>query len=182
MLRVRCADGGPCASGSARAVAFENRGALGPLWPLASVPPPIGLLPIATPSGFPIPDIALRSGWTFGARLHTPDSALVWRADRSRRPYRSGGLRLLVCFAKSATTLWRVTRLGCTARPSTAVWPAESAKPHNADRLWAWPVRCTQHKRLEPRAVTRREEVDSRRYYIAIQSIAAVIFRTREAR
>src|SRR5690349_18773336 len=36
----------------------EAPGALRPLWPLASVPPPIGLLPIATPSGFPIPDSA----------------------------------------------------------------------------------------------------------------------------
>jgi hypothetical protein len=33
---------------------------LRPLGPLASVPPPIGVLPIATPSGFPIPDTA----WT----------------------------------------------------------------------------------------------------------------------
>jgi hypothetical protein len=32
---------------------LRQRWSLRPLWPLASVPPPIGLLPIATPSGFP---------------------------------------------------------------------------------------------------------------------------------
>src|SRR2546429_242621 len=56
-----------------RATPFEDRGSLGPLRPLASVPPPIGVLPIATPSGVPIPDNARAAGrnlacWDWVAR------------------------------------------------------------------------------------------------------------------
>jgi hypothetical protein len=78
---VRCGDGSPCDE-SLPGTMLVNRGllrageVLRPLWPLASVPPPIGILPIATAVRIPIPDNAWRyccSGYPFSLRVAMGD-------------------------------------------------------------------------------------------------------------